>query len=870
MENARGANSDRLEIQTDLSRDLGLVSALAIGVGTMIAAGIFTLSGLAVREVGSAAILAFLLAALVATFTALTYCEFSSIYPESGEGYLYARKTFSPPLAYTVGWCLLLGYTASCGFYIASLSTYFNEFIVPASLHGYFRDYPWLTNLSGLCALGALTLLNIKGTKESGSFQVVVTVGKVILLLLFVGGGLLAFKPDTGEKLYQRLFETEPTITLRDVAPGDDPLAALGAELDDELRVRSVTPHGPAARAGLRAGDRIERVGSVAVDGVDELRAALTAALARAEAARRTAPNSPPPAPNDGHEQDPAPADGPGLVALTASRSNTLLMLGSTAALVFITFFGFSAIAASAGEVKDPTRTIPRAIFISMALVTVLYTAVVLVMVAAELKEYSEAAMGVAAREFLGGIGGMVIVGGALFSMISASNASIMAGSRVALSMSQLGHLPKEVGTVNERTRTPVVSIVLVGLGIGTFVVVLPLERLAHFADCVLLVALILVNAALIFHRRRHRELERPFRVPLVPLLPMLGILANGYLLVQLPLQGHVQALLLAGLALVGGFLGFLAWKGSQPEVSELPGKPSRVALARPSAAEEAKFRILVPIANPANVQQLIDLAATIARGREGGEIVALRVVVVPEQIPPSIEEAHVERERRLLEQARARAREAGVHASSLVRVGHSPAKAILETAREWNAKLIVLGWKGHTSTARRILGEVTDDVVRLARADIMLVKLLGDARPLERLLLPSAGGDHAKRAQEYAVAIAAAAGERGHLTLCSVVDPDRPEKREEVAQRLAAAARLAAGVETSTKVIEHRSVPVGIIKEAEGYDALIIGAAGQSFSSQVLFGSIPETIARRANCTVIVVKRYHPVKALVGRVLSE
>ena len=81
-------------IETQLSRDLGLVSALAIGVGTMIAAGIFTLSGLAVGYVGSAAIVAFLAAALVATFTALTYCEFSSIYPQSGEGYLYARRTF--------------------------------------------------------------------------------------------------------------------------------------------------------------------------------------------------------------------------------------------------------------------------------------------------------------------------------------------------------------------------------------------------------------------------------------------------------------------------------------------------------------------------------------------------------------------------------------------------------------------------------------------------------------------------------------------------------------------------------------------------------------------------------------------------------
>lgn len=128
-------------VETELSRDLGLPSALAIGIGTMIAAGIFTLSGLAIRNVGSAAILAFLLAALVATFTALVYCEFVCIYPKTGEGYLYARKTFPAPLAYFVGWALLLGYASSCAFYIASLSSYFNEFIWDCPLETLFAQY---------------------------------------------------------------------------------------------------------------------------------------------------------------------------------------------------------------------------------------------------------------------------------------------------------------------------------------------------------------------------------------------------------------------------------------------------------------------------------------------------------------------------------------------------------------------------------------------------------------------------------------------------------------------------------------------------------------------------------------------------------
>jgi len=355
------SNSNKFKIQTEVSREMGLTTALSIGVGTMIAAGIFTLSGLAIRNVGSAAIVAFLISAIVAGFTALTYCEFVSIYPRSGEGYLYARKTFTPPLAYLVGWALVLGYTSSCAFYISSLSSYFHEFIWETKIY----------LLSGVVILVALVLLNLKGTKESGSFQVTITIAKVLLLIWFVVGGL----------------------------------------------------------GFVRSEEIIDRF------------------------------------------------------------STDIVKIGSTAGLVFITFFGFSAVAASAGEVRNPVKTIPRAILISMAMVTVLYSLVVLVIIAAGLNEYTESAMGSAARKFLGPVGGMVIIAGAIFSMISAANASIMAGSRVSLSMSRLGHFPRVFGLISSRTGTPFVSLLLIGVFILVFTIVLPLQDLAHFADTVLLLA---------------------------------------------------------------------------------------------------------------------------------------------------------------------------------------------------------------------------------------------------------------------------------------------------------------------------------------------------------------------------------------------
>jgi amino acid transporter len=90
-------------VDAELNHDIGIVGAIGLGVGTMIAAGIFVLSGLAVSNVGAMAIGTFLIAALVASSTALAYAEFAAIYPESGGGYAYVANAFDSDLTYIVG-----------------------------------------------------------------------------------------------------------------------------------------------------------------------------------------------------------------------------------------------------------------------------------------------------------------------------------------------------------------------------------------------------------------------------------------------------------------------------------------------------------------------------------------------------------------------------------------------------------------------------------------------------------------------------------------------------------------------------------------------------------------------------------------------
>ena len=90
-------------------------------------------------------------------------------------------------------------------------------------------------------------------------------------------------------------------------------------------------------------------------------------------------------------------------------------------------------------------------------------------------------------------------------------------------------------------------------------------------------------------------------------------------------------------------------------------------------------------------------------------------------------------------------------------------------------------------------------------------------------------------------------------------------ERLQRVKKRL-----MALVADISTSIVRHRSVAVGILQEVENHDVVVIGATRTSVTRQILFGSIPENIAKHAGRSVIVVKRYQAVKELVGRVMSE
>ena len=183
------------EADVTSARNLGLFDATMIGIGAMIGAGIFVLTGIAAGEAGPGALLAFALNGLVTLLTALAYAELASVYPKSGGGYSFIIKAFPGPAGFASGWMLWFCYIIACALYALGFGSYFWEFI-----QRYFPPIANLVfNLAGHKA-PALTmttfvsiifiLVNMRGTAVTGSVENIITMAKIIILGIFIAYGL--------------------------------------------------------------------------------------------------------------------------------------------------------------------------------------------------------------------------------------------------------------------------------------------------------------------------------------------------------------------------------------------------------------------------------------------------------------------------------------------------------------------------------------------------------------------------------------------------------------------------------------------------------------------------------------------------------
>jgi basic amino acid/polyamine antiporter, APA family len=432
-----------------LSKTLGATSITAMGIGAIIGAGIFVLTGTAAAQfAGPSIVLSFVLGGIACAFVGLCYSELAAMLPVCGSSYTYTYATLGEIFAWIIGWDLILEYAMGA----ATVAVGWSGYIV-SLLHNVGINFPpvlstapgtvikladgttatGIVNLPAVLIIAILTTLLVLGTKESARLNNIMVAVKLVVVVAFIALGVFFIKPANWHPF---------------IPPNTGEFGNFGM-------------------SGILRGS----------------------------------------------------------------------------AVVFFAFIGFDAVSTAAQEAKKPQRDMPIGILGSLVICTLLYILVAGVLTGlvpyADLNVPDPIAKGVDA------IGltwfSVLIKIGALTGLTTVILVLLYGQSRIFFTMSQDGLLPPLFARVHPRLQTPHLSQILIGTIVAVVAALTPISVLGEMVSIGTLFAFILVCGAVIYLRRSDSSASRPFRVPAVPLVPVLGILFCLLLMAGLPLVTWVR-----------------------------------------------------------------------------------------------------------------------------------------------------------------------------------------------------------------------------------------------------------------------------------------------------------------------------------------
>jgi len=447
------------EVLTDksLKRALGPVNLTALGIGAIIGAGIFVLTGQAAAQyAGPGIVYSFILSGLACAFAGLCYAEFASMIPLSGSAYTYGYATLGEFIAWIIGWNLILEYLFAASTVAVGWSGYVVSFLkdfgiaIPATFTSAPYDHltppgahwwnlwqlfvnGWTSNgavlnVPAVLIVAAVTILLVIGIKESVNFNNVIVALKLAVILTFIAVGVA----------YINLHNWHPFV---------------------------------------------------------------------------------PPTISPGHFGWSGVVRGAGVI--------------------FFAYIGFDAVSTAAQEAKNPQRDMPIALLGSLAICTVLYITVSLVLTG--IVNYTQLNVSAPIAVAVNSLGPSLvwleyfIKIGAIAGLSSVILVMLLGQPRIFYTMSKDGLLPPIFSAVHPKFRTPWIAQILTGVAAMLVAGLFPIGLLGELVSIGTLLAFAIVCAGVFVLRFTDPEIKRPFRTPVFWLIAPLGVLSCGYLMYGLP-----------------------------------------------------------------------------------------------------------------------------------------------------------------------------------------------------------------------------------------------------------------------------------------------------------------------------------------------
>ena len=473
-----------------LQRSLGPFQLTTLGIGAVIGAGIFVLAGLGAHYAGPGLMLSFVLSGLGCAFAGLCYAEFAAMIPLAGSAYTYAYATLGELIAWIIGWDLTLEYAMGASTVSSGWSNHFVELMQIFQIR-----FPLWLAYDHWTAVG-VAVDNIARQVMSSRFPNLALGSQEYIQQL----GALKATPSADMLSRAHILLNAPVLFGHEIGLN---LPALVIA----LLVTTILAIGIQESAKFNSAIVVVKV------------AVVLFVLALGTHYVNTA--------NWGHTWHQFAPFGLGGI-------------GAGAAYIFFAYIGFDAVSTTAQEAKNPQRDLPIGIILSLIICTVLYIGVAAVLTGMVPWQQVNIEAPIA-RAFLDRnltVASDIITAGALAGLTSVMLVMLLGQTRVLYAMANDGLLPKKFfAEIHPRFRTPFRNTFLVGTIAGVVGALTPIDDIGKMVNIGTLLAFVIVCIAIMVLRVREPNRERPFRTPLawpMPIVPVLGILFNGYMMIKL------------------------------------------------------------------------------------------------------------------------------------------------------------------------------------------------------------------------------------------------------------------------------------------------------------------------------------------------